>query len=133
TYDAVSLRRPAMTAPTVPPDAADILTRWQWEPQPRAQALVNELVASFLERCPQAGELQSRMKAETGTRFGDWIDFIEAPAGAELRARLQEVGFTRAEAEGAGEVWRHGGGIFPQIVLGAGGRPLRVAIKVDDV
>jgi hypothetical protein len=128
-----------MTTPTVP-SAADLLSRYQWEPQPRAQALVNELVEEFLRRCGPARELRERMKAETATRFSDWIDFIEVPGGAgraspgaaDLRARLADVGFTRAEAEGAPEVWRHEGGIFPQIVLSDDG-PMRIGIKVDDV
>ena len=42
------------------------------EPQPAAQALVNELAGEVLARCPAAAVLAARMKAETGTRFADW-------------------------------------------------------------
>lgn len=30
----------------------DVLKQFNWQPQPQAQALINELVADFLQRCP---------------------------------------------------------------------------------
>jgi hypothetical protein len=104
----------------------------EWQPQPAAQGLVNGLVSEFLARCPSAAELARRMRVETGTRFVDWVDHIQAPATASLEEELLEVGFERHPFPGAPECYVHNGGIFPQVVLGSG-PVLAVAIKVDSV
>lgn len=104
--------------------------QFKWEPQPAAQQLVNGLVGDFLARCPGAAKLRERMKSDTGTRFGDWIDSIEAPASAELRARLLEVGFSHRPVAGAKERFVHEGAMFPVVVLVAVSA-MRVTIKVE--
>jgi hypothetical protein len=114
------------------PTLAQSLQQFHWEPQPRAQALVNELVADFLGRCPGAATLAQRMTRETGTRFNDWIDYIQAPRTADLKARLLEVGFTRRPVPGEPDHFVHDGGMFPQMVLDP--EPVtRVGIKVESV
>lgn len=105
---------------------------FNWQPQPQAQALVNELVAAFLSACPGAADLAKRLKHDTGTRFADWIDYIQAPRSASLRTRLAEVGFTRRPIPGAPEAYIHDGAMFPLIVLDAAPETC-VAIKVDSV
>lgn len=111
-----------------------VLEQYKWEPQPKAQALVNELCADFLKRCPKAKALADRMKAETGTRFVDWIDHIQAPKNKALRDRMIEVGYTpKAEPAPAGaECFVNELGMFPPIVL-VDGDVTRVAIKVEFV
>lgn len=106
--------------------------QFRWEPQPRAQALVNELVAGFLPRCPGAASLAKRMEHETGSRFIDWIDQIQAPRDAALRTRLLDVGFERRAVPGATDCFVNELGIFPRVVLGDA--PVtRVWIKVESV
>ncbi len=108
------------------------LTKFQFEPQPAAGRVVDGLVDSFLSRCPAAQSLAARMKAETGTRFKDWVDYVESPATAELRARLLEVGFSHRAQPGASECFVHEGAMFPAVVLG-NGNVTKVGIKVDSV
>lgn len=108
------------------------LQKFHWEPQPRAAALVRELVEEFLRLCPGAAELSARMKHDTGTRFIDWVDHIQVQRSPELRKRLTDVGFTRKAMPGAPDCYVHEGAIFPMIVLDADD-VLRVAIKVDSV
>ena len=135
---------------------AQSFDQFHWEPQPLAQKLVSELVIDFLSRCPAGAELARRMKQDTGTRFADWVDFIEEPASATLRERLARAGFTREPLPGAPECYVHKGAIFPGIVLRATGRvasgagqaaangslagaertddePTRIGLKVDSV
>jgi hypothetical protein len=107
-----------------PPDYA-------WEPQPKAQALVNEWAASFLAACPFAATLSDRMTHATGTRFRDWIDFIELPAGEHLESRVLDAGFTMKREDG-GRLYEHDGGLFPQVVLSAT-EHVQLGIKVDSV
>jgi hypothetical protein len=110
--------------------ATQNLQKFTWEPQPAAQAAVNALLKQFLDACPRAGELATRMKKETATRFADWVDFIEAPSDEVLRARLLEAGFTPELRGDVPECYVHHGGLFPRIVLGSG---MRVGIKVESV
>src|SRR5947208_16629495 len=88
--------------PGVPPHmAAGPFDQFQWKPQPEAQALVNELLGAFLAKCPGAAGLAKRMEHDTATRFGDWVDSIQWPRDAALRARLLDVGFDRRATPGA--------------------------------
>lgn len=107
------------------------LTKFQFEPQPAAQRIIDGFVADFLARCPQAAALAQRMRDETGTRFKDWVDYIEVPRTAEMRARLLEVGFSHRPQPGASECFVHEGAMFPTVVLGGG--TMRLGIKVDFV
>jgi hypothetical protein len=118
----------AGTLSTTPPPPLE----FHWQPQPAAQQLVDELIVDFLSRCPQASALGERMRAETGTRFKDWVDFIEAPGDGEIQSRLEQVGFTREPRPGAEAHYVHHGAIFPSILLGVGG-PVRVGIKVENL
>ena len=106
--------------------------QYHWEPQPRAAALINELLISFLAKCPGAADLSKKMKHDTGTRFLDWVDHIQAPRTAELRAKLLEVGFQRKPLPGAPDSFVHEGAIFPTVVLDSD-QVTRVAIKVESV
>ncbi|MCC6679241.1 MAG: hypothetical protein IT436_19105 [Phycisphaerales bacterium] len=112
-------------------EASAALKQFQWEPQPAAQKLINELMADFLARCPDAQALAARMKSDTGTRFADWVDHIETPASDAIRARLKEVGFTAHPQPGRPDTHIHEGAMFPAVVLAPG--PLRITIKVDSV
>lgn len=112
--------------------AIEPLQQFQWEPQPRAQALVNELIDGFLAKCPDAAELARRMRHDTATRFNDWVDSIYAPRSNELRARLLDVGFTRRALPGAPDCFIHEGALFPAIVLDSA-NVTKVLLKVDSV
>jgi hypothetical protein len=112
--------------------AIESLTKFDWKPQPAAQAIVNELAGELLSRCPGAGELSAKMQSVTGTRFIDWIDSIHAPATEALKARLLGAGFERRPHPGASECYVNDHGMFPQVVL-CEGKALRIAIKVEFV
>ena len=49
---------------------------------------------TVVDRCTAANDLARRLRRETGTRFFDWIDFIQAPDEGSLRTRLASTGFT---------------------------------------
>jgi len=119
---------PAGVSSTTPPPPLE----FHWEPQPQAQKLVDELVEGFLAHCPAAAALAMRMRAETGSRFKDWVDFIEAPGEGSIRELAQSVGFTLQPQPGAEECYVHPGAIFPAILIGKGGRT-RVGIKVESL
>lgn len=106
---------------------------YAWEPQPAAQAVVDGYLKRFLEACPFASHLARAMAERTGTRFKDWVDFLEVPGSEETRIR--GVGFVPS-SEGAREdgarVFEHHGGLFPLVVLSGTGH-VQVGIRVDSV
>jgi len=119
--------------PTAVPAAANQTpTAFHWEPQPAAQRILDGLLTEFLERCPEAATLAGRMRAETGTRFKDWVDHIGAPRSSELRQRLAETGFSLRPQPGAPECHVHEGAMFCPVILGDDAT-MRVGIKVDSV
>lgn len=133
------------TAGTLPPKAppmglGDHLHKFQWEPQPVAQKIVDRIVNDFLKHCHPAARLAKRMRDDSGTRFKDWVDHIRLPASAGLKAQLREVGFevqpqpgASGNGPGAIEHYVNPKGIFPSVVLDPKVRYTRVALKVDSV
>jgi hypothetical protein len=108
------------------------LQQFNWQPQPAAQKLVNDLVAELFARCPAAATLGEKMRMQTGTRFIDWIDHIEAPRSDALLARLSETGFERKPQDGAAECFINEGGMFPHVLIGKD-QTLRIGTKVEFV
>jgi hypothetical protein len=109
---------------------------WQWEPQPEAQKLIDELLLTFSQRCPDALRLAERMRAETGTRFKDWVGVILTPDTPEIRSRLEAAcfepiatEFSDADIHNAFDCRR---GLFPPVLLTDSDR-MSVGIKVESV
>ena len=93
------------------------LGAYQWEPQPAAEEVVRGLVEKCLQRSEAAAKLAERMRVETGTRFGDWIDFIVTPE-EEVEKRLKVAGFVMQGVEEGLRVYRHEEGMFPRVAVG---------------
>jgi len=70
------------------------------------------------------------MRDQTGTRFKDWMDFIEVPNTATMKRELIEAGFTNHPYPGAPSCFVHEGAMFPAVLLGG---EFRIGIKVDSV
>ncbi|MCB9846273.1 MAG: hypothetical protein H6811_09845 [Phycisphaeraceae bacterium] len=105
---------------------------FHWEPQPWGQRILDGIVERFLSRNELAGVMSERMRAETGTRFFDWIDFIAAPEEGDLAATLSASGFVERAEPGAPRCFRHPGALFPPVLLERG-PTIRVGIKVESV
>jgi hypothetical protein len=108
------------------------LLEFRWQPQPKAQKLVDELAADFRQRCAHAAALARRMKSDTGTRFNDWIDHIQAPRTSALVERLWDAGYRRKPTSGAPDCYVNEGTTLPPIVLSRSSTT-RVGIKVESV
>ena len=106
-------------------------SEFEWTCQPRAAALVADLLEGFLSDCSPVRKLAERLSRETGTRLVDWVDHIALTESEELKARLGEAGFV-GMVNGQRTVWSHAGGMFPTIVTRTSATR-RLAIKVDSV
>jgi len=74
---------------------ASPLQAFQWQPQPRAEALITGLAEEFLTESEFARELKRRLHAKAGVRFIDLIDSIHVPRGISRHDALSEAGFIR--------------------------------------
>lgn len=110
------------------------LEAFQWTPQPRAQALVDRLVAEFQTHNAAGPLLAKLMLEETGTRFADWIDSIILPRrNGAIIAEIEAVGFQRqGEDDQRPIVFAHPGAMFPRIVV-HDSPVTRLLMKVDSV
>jgi len=110
------------------------LEAFQWTPQPRAQALVDRLIADFQTHNAAGPLLAKLMIEETGTRFGDWVDSIILPRkNGAILGEIESVGFQRqGEDDQRPIVFAHPGGMFPRLVVED--VPItRLLIKADSV
>ncbi len=109
------------------------LEQFHWEPQPEAQALVNQLVATFLSDNTFARALAERLLNEAGVRFVDIVDDITVSADGGLRQRLLSAGFVCQNQQDANREWYvQPRGIFPSVVLQDGAKS-RLGMKVEYV
>ena len=89
---------------------------YQWQPQPIAAAMVNELVEMFCAQSVSIGRLRDRLLRETGTRLADWVDHIVLP-NSEREETLLAAGFEEEQAY-SDEYWltlAHRKGLFPRV------------------
>jgi hypothetical protein len=110
---------------------------FDWKRWPETEQFVGRLIGSALAGNPFASELASRMRAETGTRFEDWVDHLVVTDQEGLRRRLRGLGYLARESPYAVgvPVFSHPGAVFPRIAVAGGPGPevREVAIKVESV
>lgn len=108
------------------------LQKYQWEPQAAAQQFVRRLTDGFLAACPDANAIAKHMYERSGTRFIDWLDFIELPNDATLRQDAVSTGYRKVDEFAQTEVYRHEGGIFPALLF-TENAVRRIGLKVESV
>lgn len=108
---------------------ADPLNDFQWTPQPRAEALVLEVVEGCLNAVPFGAMLAARMKMEAGVRFHDCVGHVLLPR--EWEEKVREAGWELEFSEGGLDVYVQPEGLFP--VIGIGLPDKEVGLKVESV
>ncbi|WP_372367485.1 hypothetical protein [Candidatus Uabimicrobium sp. HlEnr_7] len=61
---------------------------------PRIGSFLRKHIEDFLKNNKFAKTLATRMEQETGTRFSDWIDCFVFPDDAQMRKKIQKLGFS---------------------------------------
>lgn len=113
---------------TLLPQAAE---EFQWQPQPQAAHVINEVWQELLAQSSTLAEFSQRLRSETGTRLVDWIDHLRMQADDTLAEDLIESGFTGKLSEW-GQIFSHASGLFPRVIVSNDPRQV-LAIKVDRV
>ena len=110
---------------------------FEWKRWPETETFVDDLIAKAVAGNTFAATLAERMRAETSTRFKDWVDHLVVSGQEGLGPRLRELGFKRQATDyGVGvPVFAHEGGIFPRLAIapGSGLEVSSLAIKVESI
>src|SRR4051794_31793746 len=86
---------------------------FDWRRWPETEALVEEWISAALEGNAFAADLAGRMRHETNTRFGDWVDHLVVTNRSGLPRQLHTLGYApMAEPYAVGTpAYAHPGGI----------------------
>ncbi|MCB1148763.1 MAG: hypothetical protein KDK48_01230 [Chlamydiia bacterium] len=101
---------------------------YQWKREPKAEALVTDLLTRSLERHEGLQALQRSLSAETSTRLFDWVDHLVAPESDGLFFALEDAGFV----EDSPSIFHHPAAQLPSIRL-TRKKEEGVALKVESI
>ena len=109
---------------------------FDWPLANKAEQLLRERMAQFLERNTFARQLADRMRAETATDFFEWTDHLVLAPSEELA--LREAGFVPDPVEETPEgetVYAHPRATLPRVLLHRGKQesPARLALRPESV
>jgi len=100
------------------------MTSSDWQLHPRAEALVDGLVAEATGKSPALAEFTSRLGRQTATRPQDWLDSVAGPVTVD---ELAAVGY---RPTGQPDLWRHPGAQLPAVVVA---EHYELSLRVDDI
>ncbi len=98
-------------------DPADALSKFHWDPQPQASALLAELMEDALRRNAWLRGFADRLYRETGNRIGDMVRLWIISDTPDNRGRLATAGYTVSDTPGDGPVFVNRMGMFPDVML----------------
>ncbi|MGA8164987.1 MAG: hypothetical protein WB791_08205 [Waddliaceae bacterium] len=108
--------------------------RFQWECQPKAEALVMHILEEACHANPQIAKLQEELHRYTSTRLFDWLDHVIVGISPTMENDLEEAGFVSEDASPSYRVFCHPGAQLPRIVLKDHDKPVAgIAVKVENI
>lgn len=117
------------------PNDRDPLLQFHWEPQPAAEAWLQQAISAALEPLGWASRLASRLRDEAGCRLVDLVDTVVLAPDSDWASAASRAGWQRSQGDlGADPGLVHPGGLFPVLAFQDVGRDeLRIYIKVECV
>lgn len=109
---------------------------FDWKRCPDAERFIKGHVNTFLKTNQWAANFATSLVEKTSTLFFDWIDHIVIPNSGNIRATLENLGFSKnplAETPPGISAYSHPGVIFPDILISEGAEEsvLEVALKPE--
>lgn len=90
---------------------------FQWKCEPKAEALIEELLHQAVEKNQELKDLGEQMEKRTSTRLFDWLDHIRVANSEPLRRQMEEAGFTSDQTTSRYRVFSHPGAQMPRLVV----------------
>lgn len=107
----------------------EVMTEYEWQLHPQAEALVDRLVAEAISKSAELAEFSSRLAVQTATRPQDWLDTVAGPVTVD---ELAAVGYqpTGYQSDDQAGLWRHPGAQLPAVIPA---EHYELALRVDDI
>jgi len=97
--------------------ATNVNALFQWKCQPKAEALLLNILEECCKANPFIADLQRSLLIHTSTRLFDWVDHLVVGYSEQLEHELEEVGFVSDLATSTYRAFHHPGAQLPRIVL----------------
>ena len=109
-------------------------TQYQWERQPKAEALILSILEECIAGNPFISKLQEDLLHLTSTRLFDWLDNVVVGRSQNMENDLEEAGFEAEEAHPTYRVFHHPGAQLPRVVVRDQDIPVAgLAVKVESI
>lgn len=97
--------------------AQQSMVQWQWQRQPGAETLIEELVELCKASNPYIAAFEQQLIEQTSTTLLDWIDHVSVQATPQLQQKLERAGFCIIEARSNYCVYQQLGAKLPVILV----------------
>lgn len=101
-----------------------LMSEYEWQLHPQAEALVDRLVAEAIGKSSDLAGFSERLAAQTATRPQDWLDSVAGPATVD---ELAAVGYQPTRQTG---LWRHPGAQLPAVIAA---EHYELALRVENI
>jgi len=95
----------------------DINAAFQWKCQPKAEALICEILDKSISENESIATLAHDLQKLTSTRLFDWLDHVIVGFSETLETRIDEYGFIVMSTTPTYRVYQHPGAQLPRIVV----------------
>lgn len=111
----------------------NINAAFQWEPQPKAEKLILDILTIASQKNSTIAKLSEDLFHKTNTRLFDWLDYVVVEESNQMRQKLKEAGFVQ-QGQGLCHVFVHPGAQLPRVVLNTNQeKGLGIAVAVDSI
>lgn len=112
----------------------NINAAFQWERQPKAEALILDIVARATQANSAIAKLSTDLLQITNTRLFDWIDYVVATESPSILKEVEDAGFVQ-QGNGHHRLFAHPGAQLPRIILEkpSSSYEMGLAIDVDSI
>lgn len=89
---------------------------FQWKCQPKAEALILDILTKASETSSTISKLAEDLLQQTNTRLFDWLDYVVVQESEHMLQNLKEAGFQQ-QGNGYKHIYAHPGAQLPRVFL----------------
>lgn len=110
----------------------EINADFQWKCEPKAEALILEILSRALRKSSCISQLEKDLLEKTSTRLFDWLDHVIVGGSKELTQRLEEAGF-QVQNSSLPHIFTHPRAKLPSVVISSDSNSLGIAVNVESI